>query len=106
MHWARGHLVAMKRSQGQEIIAHEVIERLMYLIREHKVMLDSDLAELYDVPTKRLNEAVRRNPKRFPAAFMFRLTKDECGLLVPHIRPPSLGSKIATSSHGGRRYMP
>lgn len=69
-------------------------------------MLDSDLAELYDVPTKRLNEAVRRNCKRFLADFRFRLTKDESELLSPRIRLPNLRSQFATSSHGGRRYMP
>src|SRR5687767_8342739 len=55
----------------------ELIERRIYLIRGHKVMLDSDLADLYQVPTKRLNEAVRRNLKRFPDDFMFQLSKPE-----------------------------
>jgi hypothetical protein len=52
----------------------ELIERRIYTIRGHKVMLDSDLAELYQVPTKRLNEAVKRSLNRFPEDFMFRLT--------------------------------
>ena len=64
-------------------------------------MLDSDLASLYQVTTKRLNEQVSRNKNRFPAEFMFRLTKEEY---------ENLRSQIATSSedhaHGGRRYMP
>src|SRR5437899_7942804 len=55
----------------------EVIERRIYLIRGQKVMLDSDLAELYEVPTKRPNEQVRRNLKRFPEDFMFQLTAEE-----------------------------
>jgi hypothetical protein len=55
----------------------ELIERRIYLIRGQKVMLDSDLAELYRVPTKTLNQAVKRNPERFPDDFMFRLTPDE-----------------------------
>ena len=55
----------------------ELIERRIYLIRGHKVMLDSDLAELYQVPTKRLNEAVKRNRTRFPADFMIQLTTAE-----------------------------
>ena len=62
-------------------------------------MLDSDLAELYEVPTKRLNEAVKRNLARFPKHYMFQLTGEEY---------ESLRSQIATSNktRGGRRYMP
>jgi hypothetical protein len=55
----------------------ELIERKIYLIRGQKVMLDSDLAELYQAPTKTLNQAVKRNPDRFPDDFMFRLTDEE-----------------------------
>ena len=77
----------------------ELIERRIYLIRGQKVMLDSDLADLYQVPTKRLNEAVRRNAARFPEDFMFQLTQEEAD---------SLRSQIATSNEGrgGRRYLP
>ena len=69
------------------------------LIRGQKVILDSDLAELYGVPTKRLNEQVKRNITRFPADFMFVLTAEEVS---------SLRSQIATSNEGrgGRRYRP
>lgn len=67
-------------------------------MRGQRVMLDSDLAALYGVPTKRLNEQVRRNRSRFPEDFMFRLTLDET---------TNLRSQFATSSgaevHGGRR---
>lgn len=75
------------------------IKNLIYEIRGYKVMLDSDLADLYGVPTKRLNEAVKRNITRFPSNFMFQLNEED--LL-------DLRSQIATSSskHGGRRYMP
>ena len=55
----------------------ELIERRIYLIRGQKVMLDSDLADLYQAPTFRLNEAVKRNRKRFPDDFMFQLSKEE-----------------------------
>lgn len=55
----------------------QLIERRIYLIRGQKVILDSDLSELYQVPTGRLNEAVRRNRNRFPEDFMFQLNKDE-----------------------------
>jgi hypothetical protein len=81
----------------KEPIPIELIERKIYLIRGHNVMLDSDLAELYAVPTKRLNEQVRRNVRRFPADFMFQLTAEETGFLR---------SQFATSKRGGRRYLP
>src|SRR5713101_363960 len=55
----------------------ELIERRIYVIRGQKVMLDSDLAELYRVPTKAFNQAVKRNHDRFPEDFMFRLSSDE-----------------------------
>ena len=54
-----------------EIISQEIIEKRIYFIRGQKVMLDKDLAELYDVETRILNQAVKRNIKRFPADFMF-----------------------------------
>ena len=62
---------------SQLTVAVELIERRIYLICGHKVMLDSDLAELYQVPTKVLNQAVRRNLARFPADFMFQLPSAE-----------------------------
>ena len=67
------------------------------VIRGQRVMLDSDLAELYEVETKRFNEQVKRNTKRFPVDFMFRLTTEEFA---------NLRSQFATSSWGGRRYPP
>ena len=81
------------------IVPLERIESRILLIRGHKVMLDSDLAELYVVTTKRLNEQVKRNRQRFPADFMFQLTSDEA---------TNLRSRIATSKQGrgGRRYRP
>ncbi|HEX8948084.1 MAG TPA: ORF6N domain-containing protein, partial [Dissulfurispiraceae bacterium] len=60
-----------------ETVPTEIIERKIYLIRGHKVMLDKDLAELYEVETKALNRAVKRNTDRFPDDFMFQLTKEE-----------------------------
>ena len=73
------------------------IETRILLIRGQKVMVDSDLADLYRVPTKVFNQAVKRNLKRFPKDFMFRLTGKEKGILR---------SKIVTSSWGGRRNLP
>ena len=83
---------------GKTIIPQERIENSIYLLREQKVMLDMDLAALYGVSTKALLQAVKRNKKRFPADFMFRLTKHE----VTNLR-----SQFVTSSGwGGRRYPP
>jgi hypothetical protein len=61
----------------KELIPLEVIERSILLIRGQKVMLDRDLAALYGVETRALNQAVRRNSDRFPADFMFALTREE-----------------------------
>jgi hypothetical protein len=75
------------------------IKKMIYEIRRTKVMLDSDLAQLYEVPTHRLNEAVKRNIKRFPLDFMFQLTEDEWKSLVSQFAIPK-------SSRGGRRFAP
>jgi hypothetical protein len=85
--------------KNRSLIPIERIERMILLIRGQKVMLDSDLAELYGVTTKRLNEQVRRNLSRFPEDFVFQLTESESDLLR---------SQIATSKtgRGGRRYLP
>jgi hypothetical protein len=60
-----------------ELIPQKVVEKRIYLIRRQKVMIDRDLAELYGVETRVLNQAVKRNIKRFPEDFMFALTMDE-----------------------------
>ncbi len=75
----------------------EAIINKIYFIREQKVMLDKDLAEMYGVETKRLKETVKRNSERFPEDFMFTLTHKE----FQHLR-----SQFATSSWGGIRYLP
>jgi len=66
------------------LIPREIIERKIYLIRGHKVMIDSDLAELYGATTRNLKRQVRRNIERFPEEFMFKLTKKEWNELVPN----------------------
>lgn len=85
----------------ESLVVAENIETRILTIRGQKVMLDADLAELYGVETKRLNEQVRRNSERFPEDFMFQLTSEE----FIHLR-----SQIATSNNpvgrGGRRYLP
>ena len=70
---------------ANELVPMEKIQESIYLIRGHRVMLDSDLAILYGVSTKRLNEQVRRNADRFPEDFMFRLTEKETELLRSQI---------------------
>ena len=80
------------------ILAKKVGSKILVL-RKQKVILDTDLAELYGVPVKRLNEQLKRNPQRFPPDFIFTLTRAEY---------QNLRSQNATSSsaHGGRRYLP
>ena len=67
----------------KDLVPREVIERRIFLIRGQKVMIDSDLADLYGVTTRNLKRQVRRNIKRFPSEFMFKLTKKEWDELVP-----------------------
>jgi hypothetical protein len=90
------------------VVPLERIEGLIFLIRGHKVMLDADLADLYGVKTKALNQAVRRNISRFPPDFMLQLTRDEAERLRSQIAISSLRSQFATSNagRGGRRYAP
>ena len=100
------------------------ISNRIYELRGERVMLDRDLADLYEVETKRLSEAVKRNIKRFPEDFMFQLTKEEYESLRLQIaalekkdplrlqietsnkKDNSLRSQIATSKRGGTRYLP
>lgn len=80
-----------------ELLTEERVLQLIHKIRNQKVMLDSDLAEMYGVPTKRLNEQVKRNLDRFPDDFMFQLNQEEW---------ENLKSQFATASWGGRRTLP
>ncbi len=77
------------------------IQNLIYVIRDRQVMVDSDLAMLYNVETKRLNEAVKRNIERFPIYFRFQLTEEEYQYLRSHF-----ATSKETSKKGGRRYLP
>ncbi len=79
------------------MLPDEIIMSKIFFIRNQKVMLDSDLAELYGVETRRLNEQVKRNSSRFPEDFMFQLSQVEY---------ENLKSQFATSSWGGRRKLP
>lgn len=89
----------MKAKQTLSIIPEDILLNKIYEIRGHKVMLDSDLAELYGVETRTLNQAIKRNIERFPEDFMFQLTKEEWSSLI---------SQIVTSKkgRGGTRKLP
>lgn len=105
-------MIPKRPPHKRELIPLEVIERRIYLIRGHKVMLDSDLAGLYQVETKALNRAVKRNQDRFPEDFMFRLGPEEAKSLRFHFgtsnETDSLRSQNVTlkAGRGGRRYVP
>lgn len=77
----------------------QVIEKIIYIIRDQKVMLDSDLAQLYEVETRIINRNVQRNIKRFPPDFMFQLSEEEYETLISQFG-------ISKESKSGRRYLP
>lgn len=83
----------------KELIPKELIEQRIFMIRGQKVMLDKDLAMLYQVPTKSLNLAVKRNASRFPGDFMFRLNQKEAEFLRFQFETSKKG-------RGGSRYLP
>ena len=87
----------MTKTSLVRLVEEEKIMNKIHVIRNHKVMLDFDLAEMYGVETKRLNEQLKRNLKRFPKDFMFTLSEKE----TQHLR-----SQNATSSWGGNRRKP
>ena len=90
---------------SKKIIA--VDEPAIQLVRGQRVMLDSDLAAIYQVSTKRLNQQLRRNRSRFPADFAFQITVEELTNLRLQTATSSLRSQTATSKkHGGLRYLP
>lgn len=89
----------LKKQVSRLPVPVEVVESKIYFLRNQKVMSDSDLASLYQVPTKALNLAVKRNLNRFPADFMFRLTKREADSL-------RFQSETSKPGRGGRRYLP
>jgi len=87
----------MVKGLNQIAIPDEIITSKIYLIRDKKVMLDEDLAQLYNVSTGILNQAVKRNKNRFPDDFMFQITKEEFDNLI---------FQFGTSRWGGRRKLP
>src|SRR5258708_16230832 len=82
---------------GQLLVPLELIERRIYLIRGHKVMIDSDLAELYQAETRALVQAVKRNLNRFPEDFMFQLSREEA---------EAMRSQSVIASKRNIRYQP
>jgi hypothetical protein len=86
-----------RKTQSEIVVAEPEILSKIYVLRGGQVMLDRDLAALYNVETKRLKEQVRRNKSHFPPHFMFEITKEEFA---------NLRSQFATSSWGGTRYPP
>jgi len=85
----------IEKSDSKALVPIEVIEDKIFVIRGLKVMLDKDLAFLYGVSTKRLNEQVKRNKNRFPADFMFQLTKEE------HVLLESINPKLRSQNGDG-----
>jgi hypothetical protein len=79
------------------LVPSEVIESRIHVIRGHKLIIDKDFADVYQVETSNLNKAVERNLDRFPSDFMFQLTKEEAA---------SLRFQIGTSNRVGRRQLP
>jgi hypothetical protein len=94
MDWRLDKIKDMEKSIA---IIDEIVLSKIYLVREKRVMLDSDLAELYGVETKVFNQSIKRNIGRFPEDFMFKLSEIEW---------QNLKSQYVTSSWGGRRYTP
>ena len=98
--------------EKQPLAAMERLDKLIHEIRGEKVMLDVDLARLYGVTTKRLNEQVKRNRERFPADFVFQLTPDEVEVMRSQFVTAStvtgapMRSQIATASKRNVRYLP
>jgi hypothetical protein len=102
------------KAASSEALALEQVEPLIHEVRGEKVILDSDLARLYGVTTKRLNEQVKRNQERFPEDFLFRVTREEVGeaqrsrsqiATASHAGPPKR-SQIATASKRNIRHRP
>lgn len=87
----------MVKREQQSYIPETLVTSKIYIVRNKKIMLDKDLAELYEVETRVLNQAVTRNIERFPEEFMFQLSSEEFEILI---------SQFVTSSWGGTRKLP
>lgn len=89
----------MPRRNQPLTVSADLVESQIYIVRGQRVMIDEDLAKLYEVPTKVFNQAVKRNTRRFPEVFSFQLTTQEFTILRSQIVTSRLG-------HGGRRHLP
>ena len=94
----------IKKKNKTALVAIEAIASRIFVLRGQRVMLDADLAALYGVTTKRLNEQVRRNLERFPSDFTFQLTNQEVAILRSQFATSSSGARRL--AWGGRRYTP
>ena len=94
----------MAKKELQLLVAEQKILNRIYVVRGQKIMLDKDLAEMYGVETRVLNQSVKRNAKRFPKDFMFQLTDKEYKNLISQIVTSSLGRDKAV--WGGTRKLP
>ena len=95
-------IVPINKTVNEEKYEVDNIKNLICNIRGKQVILDSDIANLYEVETKRLNEAVKRNIRRFPEEFCFQLNEEE----VDNLRSQIATSSLKRNSYGGRRYLP
>lgn len=91
--------MAVKQASEKKLVLYKQIETIIFTFRGEKVILDSDLASIYGVTTARLNQQVKRNKKKFPNDFVFRLTKQEYDNLM-------LQNATSNSARGGRRKLP
>jgi len=105
--WPLRNLILDAMKVNTEMITQERIARSIFIVRNQKVLMDCDLAELYGVETKRLNEQVKRNAERFPEDFIFQLTEEEWENLKSQFATSSESPySISTNSWGGRRNRP
>ena len=95
-------MVQAYEDSNNQLYEIEDIKQKIYTIRGKQVMLDSDIAILYDVETKKLNQAVKRNIKRFPSNYCFQLSETE----LENLRSQIVTSSGSENQYGGRRYLP
>ena len=98
----KDNIVLIKEDLNTRKSEAENIKNMIYTIRGKQVILDSDIAKLYEIETKKLNQAVKRNKQRFPKEFCFQLTEIE----TENLRSQIVTSSLKENNYGGRRYLP
>src|SRR5258708_27504839 len=93
------HITSLLMMQKRRVTAGAAVESRILFLSHERVILDADIAELYGVPVRQLNQQVKRNQERFPSDFVFQLTAKEDEILRSQI-------VISRDTHGGRRYRP